>query len=59
MINQEHLDEVDIRSMLKGGAIGAGVVFAAGALLWWSSKGDSVAAAAAAAAGPAVWFPRI
>lgn len=42
VINQEFLEEVDMRSMIKGGFIGAGVVFAAGALLWWSSKGDGV-----------------
>ena len=40
VINQDHLDEVDMRSMLKGGFIGAGVVLAAGALLWWTSKGE-------------------
>ncbi len=42
VINQEHLDEVDVRSMLKGAFIGAGVTFAAGALLWWSSKGEKL-----------------
>ncbi len=40
VINQDHLDEVDIRSMIKGGFIGAGLVFTAGALLWWASKGE-------------------
>lgn len=40
VINQEHLDEVDIRSMVKGGFIGAGLVFAAGVLVWWNTKGE-------------------
>jgi hypothetical protein len=42
VINQEHLDEVDIRSMLKGGFIGAGIVLAAGAALWWINKGEGL-----------------
>lgn len=42
VINQEHLDEVDIRSMIKGGAIGAAVVLSAGAILWWTSKGEKL-----------------
>jgi hypothetical protein len=41
VINQEALDELDIRSMLKGGFVGAGVTFVAGALLWWSSRGEA------------------
>jgi hypothetical protein len=40
VINQEHLDEVDIRSMIKGGFLGAGLVFVAGGLLWWTTRGD-------------------
>lgn len=40
VINQDFFDEVDIRSMVKGGFLGAGVVLAAGGLLWWASKGD-------------------
>ncbi len=39
-ITQDDLDEIDLRSMIKGGMIGAGVVVAAGALLWWSSRGE-------------------
>lgn len=39
-ITQDDLDEIDLRSMIKGGMIGAGVVVAAGALLWWSTKGE-------------------
>jgi Erv1 / Alr family len=38
VINQEYLDEVDIRSMLKGGFVGAGITFLAGSLLWWTTK---------------------
>jgi hypothetical protein len=40
VINQDHLDEVDIRSMIKGGFLGAGLVMAAGGLLWWTTRGD-------------------
>ncbi len=40
VINQDHLDEVDIRSMIKGGFIGAGVLFTGGVLVWWASKGE-------------------
>jgi hypothetical protein len=38
VIQRETLDELDFRSMLKGGCVGAGLVFTAGALLWLSSK---------------------
>lgn len=41
-ITQNDLDEIDLRSMIKGGMIGAGIVVAAGALLWWSSRGETV-----------------
>jgi hypothetical protein len=41
VINQNDLDEVDLRSMIKGGIMGAGVVMVAGGLLWWSSRGES------------------
>ena len=40
VINQEHLDEVDARSMVKGAFIGAGLVLAGGAALWWLSRGE-------------------
>ena len=40
VIGPEALEEVDIRSMLKGGFIGAGVTFVAGSLLWWSTKAE-------------------
>jgi len=39
-INQDDLDEIDLRSMIKGGLIGAGVVGTAGLLLWWSTRGE-------------------
>jgi len=38
VIHQDTLDELDLRSMIKGGFIGAGVVFTAGALLWYSTR---------------------
>ncbi len=41
VINQDHLDEVDVRSMIKGGFLGAGLVLAAGGLLWWSTRGEA------------------
>ena len=40
VINQADLDEIDMRSMVKGGIIGGGVVLFAGALLWWTTKGE-------------------
>jgi hypothetical protein len=40
VINQDHLDEVDIRSMLKGAAIGGGAVIAVGAALWFINRGE-------------------
>ena len=39
-IDQNDLDEIDLRSMIKGGLIGSGVVCAAGFLLWWSTRGE-------------------
>lgn len=39
-IDQNDLDEIDLRSMIKGGLMGAGVVAAAGLLLWWSTRGE-------------------
>jgi hypothetical protein len=41
VINQADLDEIDTRSMVKGGLIGGGVVLVAGALLWWTTKGEA------------------
>jgi hypothetical protein len=43
VINQDDLDEIDMRSMVKGGLIGAGVVLVAGGLLWWTTRGEKVA----------------
>jgi hypothetical protein len=42
VINQDDLDEVDMRSMIKGGIVGAGIVLVAGGLLWWTTKGEKV-----------------
>ena len=38
VINQDALDEVDLRSAIKGGAIGGGVVFSVGLLIWMATK---------------------
>ena len=40
VIDQAFLDEVDIRSILKGGFMGAGITFVAGSLLWWSTRNE-------------------
>jgi hypothetical protein len=40
VINQDTLDEMDVRSMLKGGFVGAGLTFLAGSLLWWTTKSE-------------------
>lgn len=42
VIGAEDLQEVDMRSMVKGAFIGGAVVVAAGAVLWFSSKGERV-----------------
>jgi len=42
VISPEDLDEVDMRSMIKGGLIGGGIVMTAAALLWWTSRGEKV-----------------
>jgi hypothetical protein len=42
VINQEHLDEMDMRSMMKGALIGGGVVLVAAAALWWTTKGEKI-----------------
>lgn len=41
VINQDHLDEVDLRSMIQGGLIGGGSVLIAGSLLWYLTSGKS------------------
>jgi hypothetical protein len=38
VINQDSLDEVDLRSMIKGGFIGGGVMFGVGLVVWLSSN---------------------
>jgi hypothetical protein len=38
VINQDTLDEMDLRSMIRGGLLGGGVVFTAGILLWLSTR---------------------
>lgn len=42
VISQNDLDEIDMRSMVKGGLIGGGVVFFAGSLLWWTTRGEKI-----------------
>jgi len=37
VINQDILDEMDLRSVIKGASIGAGIVLVAGSLLWFST----------------------
>ena len=41
VINQDHLDEVDLRSMIQGGLIGGGTVLIAGSLIWYLTSGKS------------------
>jgi hypothetical protein len=41
MIHQEALDEMDLRSMIKGGFIGGGIIFVLGSVLWYSTRGDA------------------
>jgi len=41
VISHADLDEIDMRSMIKGGLIGGGVVLSAAALLWWTTKGEA------------------
>ena len=38
VIHQDTLDEMDLRSMIKGALLGGGVVFAAGLLIWFSTN---------------------
>jgi len=41
VINQEILDELDLRSAIKGGLVGGGIVLSAAIVLWLASKGTS------------------
>ena len=38
VINQDALDEIDLRSAIKGGLVGGGLVFSVGLLIWLASK---------------------
>jgi hypothetical protein len=38
VINQDTIDEVDLRSMIKGGLMGAGTVLVAGSLIWLATR---------------------
>jgi hypothetical protein len=38
VIDQNALDEVDLRSAIKGGFIGGGAVFAVGLIIWMSTN---------------------
>ena len=40
VINQDTLDELDMRSMIKGGLIGGGAMLALGAVLWFTTRND-------------------
>lgn len=42
VINQADLDEIDMRSMVKGVSSAAASSSFAGALLWWTTKGERV-----------------
>jgi hypothetical protein len=38
VIGQDTLDEIDLRSAIKGGLVGGGIVFGVGVLVWMASK---------------------
>ena len=40
VINQDTLDELDMRSMIKGGLIGGGAMLALGAAVWFTTRND-------------------
>jgi hypothetical protein len=40
MIISEHLDEIDMRSMIRGGFLGGGLVFTTGLLIYYFSKSE-------------------
>ena len=37
VINQDALDEIDLRSAIKGGLVGGGLVFGVGLLFWFTT----------------------
>ena len=37
VINQDALDEIDLRSAIKGGLVGGGIVFGVGLLFWFTT----------------------
>jgi len=41
VIHQDTLDEIDLRSMIKGGLIGGGAVLLLGMALWYSTKKET------------------
>lgn len=40
MINSDMINEIDMRSMMKGGFMGAGIMFTAGLAIYYFSKAD-------------------
>jgi hypothetical protein len=38
VVNQDTIDEVDMRSMIKGGLMGGGTVLLAGSLIWLATR---------------------
>jgi hypothetical protein len=38
VVNLDTIDEVDLRSMIKGGLLGAGTVLVAGSLIWFATR---------------------
>ena len=38
VVNQDTIDEVDLRSMIKGGLMGAGTVLVGGSLIWLATR---------------------
>jgi hypothetical protein len=42
VIRPEDLEEIDLRSMIKGGIIGVTTTVLAGGILWWFSRGEKL-----------------
>lgn len=42
VIRPEDLEEIDLRSMIKGGIVGVTTTVLAGGLLWWFSRGEKL-----------------